>query len=141
VVRKPDGVDLAFPKQPPRAGVLLRANQVTNIGLDAATQAEPTVSIRGSVIRQNPPPPKVDRSVPRVMAAKITMVRDKRYVQVNAADGQGGSGLANVQVRVGTRELPPTRYTTEPISAPGTEAVAVRVQDKSGNFSAWVVAE
>ena len=160
VVKPAGGTDLAFPKLPPRPGVLLQAGKTTDVSLDARTQAAPVVTIGGKVIRpSSPPPPPPDRTAPTVTSAKLTTEQGtteqgkagtsakptteegKRYVTVTANDGQGGSGLAKVQVRVGTSTLAPTRFTTDAIAAPGTGEVAVRVQDKAGNYSGWVVAK
>lgn len=155
VVRPVGGTDLAFPKLPPRPGVLLQAGKTTDVSLDARTQAAPVVTIGGKVVRpSSPPPAPPDRTAPTVTSAKLTTEQGKtdtsakptteqgkRYVSVTANDGQGGSGLAKVQVRVDSKELAPTRFTTDPIAAPGSGEVAVRVQDKAGNYSAWVVAK
>lgn len=141
VVHPVGGVDLAFPKQPPREGLTLRANQTTDVTLDAATQAAPVVAIGGKVIKPTSPPSAPDRTGPKVTAAKLTTEKSKRYVTVTATDGQGGSGLAKIQVRVGTKEFAPSPYTTDGVAAPGTGEVVVRVQDKAGNYSGWVVAK
>ena len=142
VVRTGGSGELAFPKNPPRAEVPLRAGQTTNVSLDGRTQAAPIVTIAGKPVGIGAAQtPRLDRSGPAVTSATITSEQGKRYVQVNASDGQGGSGLAKVQVKVGQRELPATRYTREPLAAPGTEEVAVRVIDKAGNSSAWAVAK
>lgn len=140
VVRPVGGSDLAFPAQPPRAGVPLRANQTTLLALDAATQSAPRIILQGKEVRQTVTPPPRDQLAPTVLSATLSQERGKRFVTVVATDGQGGSGLAQVQVRSGDRERPPSPYLTEPISAPGAGEVAVRVSDKAGNFSDWVVA-
>ena len=140
VVRPVGGGELAFPAQPPRAGIPLRANQTTQILLDARSQSAPRVAVQGKEVRQSPAGVVTDRRAPRVLSATLSQHRGKRFVTVVASDGQGGSGLAQVQVRTGDRERPPSPFITDPISAPGSGKVAVRVQDKAGQFSAWVVA-
>lgn len=141
VVHPVGGVDLAFPKDPPRYGVTLRAGQTTTVALDARTQGDPVVTIAGKVIRPPGPRPLRDRTAPTVTKAKITAEGPKRYVTVSATDNQGGSGLRNVQVRVGDAQMAPTPYSQTPLAAPGTSPVAVRVQDEAGNYSTWQVAK
>lgn len=141
VVRRADGTDLAFPQQPPRSGIALRANKVTNVELNATTQAAPLVSIGGVGMVTKPPGVPRDRTAPTVTSATLSQERGKRYVQVAAKDAPGGRGLSSIHVRVGTEELSPVRFSTGPISAPGSEPVAVRVRDDAGNYSAWVVAK
>lgn len=141
VVHSVGGVDLAFPKLPPRPGVPLKAKTTTDVVLNASTQAAPTITVGNKVVIPTSPPPPPDRTASTVTAAMLTTENGKRYVEVSASDGQGGSGLKYVQVRIGTKELSPSRYTTEALAAPGTGEVAVRVQDKAGNNSEWVVAK
>lgn len=140
VVRPVGGTDLAFPQEPPRAGVSLRAGQTVTLALDAATQAAPVITIAGKPLAQSPPRPPADVSPPTVISVVSSEDSGRRYVATRATDGRGGGGLAQVQLRVGGEEQRATRYTSQPLLVPGDGEVSVRVIDKAGNASDWVVA-
>lgn len=140
VVRPVGGSDLAFPAEPPRPGVPLRANQTTTLNLDAAVQAAPVVVLAGKRFNSNPPPTPSDAAPPRVISAVMSEELGRRYVATKATDGRAGSGLAQVQLRIGDEELEATGYTSRPLLVPGDGEVSVRVTDKAGNSSDWVVA-
>lgn len=140
VVRPLRGTDLMFPEEPPRPGVTLRASHITRLELDAATQAAPVIMIGGKRLDTSPPPPPVDVSLPTVISAVTSEELGRRYVATKATDGLGGSGLAQVQLRIGGVEQRATPYTSQPLLVPGDGEVSVRVTDKAGNSSDWVVA-
>lgn len=140
VVRPVGGSDLAFPEEPPRQGVPLRANQTTTLTLNAAIQAAPEIKVAGKRLNESPPRPPDDAAPPTIASAVTSEELGRRYVTVKATDGRGGSGLAQVQLRVGEEELKATRYTSQALLIPGEGEVSVRVTDKAGNSSDWVVA-
>lgn len=134
------GEDLAFPAQPPRAPIPLRAGTTTSVTVDAATQAAPVVSVNGKTVKPSAaPPPPPDRSAPPPPVVTLTREFGKRLVHVQATDRQ--SGIKTVQIRVGDTQLSDAVYSTGPYPVSGKDPVSVRVQDKAGNYSAWVVAK
>lgn len=133
VVRPTSGEALVFPKLPPRPGVVVKAGMRVTVLLDAVGQGPPTVT---STVAE-PVTPGRDVTPPRVLRATLVTTATGRAVRVAAADGAGGTGVARMQVRVGSRFWAPQSYPPAAVAVPRTGAVVVRVADGAGNWSGW----